>query len=359
MKVMTILGTRPEIIRLSATIEELDRRAVQILVHTGQNFDERLSELFFRELSVRKPDVHLSIRATSFTEQVAAILTGTEALLRAHRPDRVLILGDTNSGISAYVACRMGIPVYHMEAGNRCYDDRVPEEVNRRVIDQCSRVLLPYTTRSSQNLLREGFDADRIKVTGNPIWEILNKHRTKIDSSDVLQRLELRSQGYFLVTTHRAENVDDPLRLRGILTALHALRRSFSRPVVCSVHPRTRAKMEEFGIRSEDSDVRFCEPFGFIDFVRLEKEAFCVLTDSGTVQEETCILHVPSVTMRDVTERPETIDCGSTVLTGTDPDRIMKAVEQVTSSPTDWTVPPEYLMDDVAARVGDLVTSPR
>jgi UDP-N-acetylglucosamine 2-epimerase (non-hydrolysing) len=350
--VMTILGTRPEIIRLSLAIKLLDRCAEHILVHTGQNYDARLSGVFFRELGVRQPDVFLEVDSSSFGVQVGQLLSRIEPLFLEHRPDRVLILGDTNSGLTAIVARRLGIPVYHMEAGNRCNDFRVPEESNRRIIDHISSVLLPYTTGGRENLLREGIKAESIYVTGNPIYEVIQYFADRIALSTVLSDFEVEEGKFFLVTAHRAENVDVESRLSSLIDALVSLQNRYGFPVLCSLHPRTRFRMREFGISFDQTRVRFVEPFGFFDFVRLEQTAFCVLSDSGTVQEETCILGVPNVTLRDVTERPETIECGSSVLAGCDPQRILDAVEFATHGNKSWQPPPEYL----ACHVADAVT---
>ena len=353
---MTILGTRPEIIRLSLVIGLLDERAEHTLVHTGQNYTDTLNDIFFREMQVRQPDEHLSVRG-SFGEQIGQLLPAVEKLFMERRPDRVLVLGDTNSGISAIVARRFGIPVYHMEAGNRAFDDRIPEEVNRRVIDHASTILMPYTARSRDNLLREGFPLERVLVTGNPIKEVLDRHAASIDASDALTRLDVKKGKYFLVTAHRAEMVDNPAKLHGVVSALRALHAKYGYPVLCSVHPRTAGKMQQHGISTDEPGVHFLEPLGFFDFVRLERDAFCVLTDSGTVQEETCIMQVPNVTIREVTERPETVECGSNFLSGTDPDTIVQAVETVTNLPGKWTPPVEYLAGNVAATVCRIVTS--
>lgn len=354
MKILTILGTRPEIIRLSGVIRLLDRCADHILAHTGQNYDPRLSQIFFDELGVREPDVFMGVRADGFAGQIGQILERSEALFKQHRPDRLLILGDTNSGMAAIVARRLGIPVYHMEAGNRCYDDRVPEEVNRRVIDHASSVLLPYTQRSRENLLREGFATNQVYVTGNPIGEVIQEAAEKIQSAGVLAAQGLQEGSYFLVTLHRAENVDTEQRLRGILAALEKLAADYAFPLICSLHPRTRSKLEKFGIQQE-SRIRFVAPLGFLDFVRLEKSAFCILSDSGTVQEEACIFGVPNVTLRDVTERPETLECGSNMLSGADCDSIHGAVRFVTANRAGWSVPPEYAQRGVAQAVCRIV----
>lgn len=356
MKIMTVLGTRPEIIRLSRVIPALDQHASKhILVHTGQNFDERLSGLFFKQLGVRQPDIHLGIRSTGFGDQVGKILTGIETAIKDHRPDRLLILGDTNSGLTALVARRFGIPVYHMEAGNRCFDDRVPEEVNRRVIDHCSTVLMPYTERSRQNLLREGIAGQNIYVTGNPIKEVLDHYQPQIEASTVLKDLGVNSGEFFLVTMHRSENVDIPERLNALVDALRAMHQEYGHPVICSFHPRTRARVEQFGVNTDHSGLHFLEPLGFFDFVALEKSAFCLLSDSGTVQEEGCIFQVPNVTIRDVTERPETIEGGSNILASCNVERIRSTVKMVTSSRSTWRVPPEYLADNVADTVCRIV----
>ncbi|HEY1691495.1 MAG TPA: UDP-N-acetylglucosamine 2-epimerase (non-hydrolyzing) [Polyangiaceae bacterium] len=351
MKILTVLGTRPEIIRLSLLIPLLDRHAEHVLVHTGQNFDDRLDALFFRELRLRRPDVYMGVRAPTFSEQIGQILSGIEPLLLQHRPDRLLILGDTNSGLTAIVARRLGIPVFHMEAGNRCYDDRVPEEVNRRVIDHSSSILMPYTQRSRENLLREGIAGEKIFVTGNPIKQVMDAFQPQIDSSTVLSELSVDDKRYILVTMHRAENVDLPERLRMLIDGLTQVRAAFDMPVVCSLHPRTRAKVAQYGIDLERAGVLFVEPLGFFDFVRLERSAFCILTDSGTVQEEACILGTPAVTIRDVTERPETVECGSNVIAGAAPADILACVRQMTSMPTAWTPPPEYVAPLVAETV--------
>ena len=350
MKILTILGTRPEIIRLSRIIEKLDGLCDQVVVHTGQNYDENLNDVFFKELRVRTPDHYLGAKG-SFGEQIGMILSKIEEVLMQERPDRFLVLGDTNSSLAAIIAKRLGVPVYHMEAGNRCYDDRVPEEVNRRLIDHSSDVLLPYTERSRQNLIREGIEGDRIYVTGNPIYEVINHYDKQIEQSDILSELELNTGEYLLVTMHREENVDIEKRLRSLTKALDLLQKEYAVPVVVSTHPRTRLRMKSFGLQLENSSIRFLEPFGFFDFVYLEKNAFCVLSDSGTVQEECCIFKIPNVTMRDVTERPETIDCGSNVLSGVQPEMIQHCVRTVVNHNCDWTPPKEYLVDNVSDTV--------
>jgi UDP-N-acetylglucosamine 2-epimerase (non-hydrolysing) len=353
MNVTTIVGTRPEIIRLSRIIPLLDRLCAHTLVHTGQNSDPQLSDVFFDELDVRAPDVHLGISGLDFAAQAGAILERVGAHLAASRPDALLILGDTNSGLSAIVAARLGIPVFHMEAGNRCFDDRVPEEVNRRIIDHSSTVLMPYTHRSKENLLREGIGIERIYVTGNPIYEVLEAFRPKIDGSDALRRLEVEARKYLLVTLHRAENVDKPERLERMLRALAAEGERLGMPVLVSVHPRTADKMKRFNVAGEG--LRLLAPLGFFDFVALEKQARAVLTDSGTVQEECAIFGVPNVTLRDVTERPETLECGSNIVAGSHPEDIERALRVALEAGGGWRPPAEYLATSVAMTVAKIV----
>lgn len=354
MRVMTILGTRPEIIRLSRVIALLDDLCEHILVHTGQNYDPTLSDVFFSELSVRKPDHFMDARGT-MAGQIAGILAGAEKLFTERRPDRLLILGDTNSGLSAMIAARMRIPVFHMEAGNRCYDDRVPEEINRRVIDHTSDVLMPYTYRSKENLVREGIERERIFVTGNPIFEVLEYYAGRIDGSDVLERMGIEPRGFFLVTLHRAENVDEPARLSRLLAGMSRVAETYDTTMVVSVHPRTASRLEQSGLAPSSPRLRMLAPLGFFDFVKLEKSARLVLSDSGTVQEECAIFRVPNVTLRDVTERPETIECGSNILTGSDPDDVIRTADLALRSPAEWNVPDEYVARGVSLTVARIV----
>ena len=355
MKVMTIFGTRPEIIRLSLVMRVLDQHSEHIMVHTGQNFHESLSDIFFKDLGIRDPDVHLGVRSESFGDQIGQILAKTDQVICEKKPDRILILGDTNSALSAIVAARKLIPVFHMEAGNRCYDDRVPEEVNRRIIDHSSTILLPYTERSKENLVREGIERERIYVTGNPIKEVLDSFQQQIDESDALVKLSVAPFGYFLATIHRAENVDISKRLANILTAFDAVAAKFDKEVLVSLHPRTASKLEALVDRPRSDRVRLLEPIGFFDFVKLEKNALGVLTDSGTVQEECCIFRVPNVTVRDVTERPETIEAGSNIVSGAEPESIVRSLELALSQPSEWTPPPEYLVQNVSQIVSKIV----
>lgn len=336
MKVLTIAGTRPEWIRLSLIIPKLDKLCDQILVDTGQNYDTNLRDIFFKELNIRKPNYELEATGT-FGEQISNILVELEEIIADERPDAFLVLGDTNSSLGAIMAKRMGIRVFHMEAGNRCYDDRVPEEVNRRIIDHSSDILMPYTERSRQNLLDEGIHSSRIFVTGNPIKEVLDHFpdtRKKVKGD------------YYLVTLHRQENVDNPERLVKFVQAFSQL----DKPVKWSVHPRTR---KQLGDRIMPKNIEVLEPLGFKEFISLERSAYCVLTDSGTVQEECCIFGVPCVTLRDSTERPETVEVGSNFISGCEPESILQGIKTVVG--TKWTPPPEYLVDNVSDTVCKIV----
>jgi UDP-N-acetylglucosamine 2-epimerase (non-hydrolysing) len=333
----------------------LDQNCEHVTVHTGQNYHESLSDIFLRDLEVRTPDYHFGIRANSFGEQIGQILTRTDEILAEAKPDRILILGDTNSALTAIVAARRGIPVFHMEAGNRCYDNRVPEEVNRRIVDHSSALLLPYTERSKENLVREGIERERIYITGNPINEVLQTYSEKIDESDALDKFDVKEYEYFLVTLHRAENVDSMERLQKILQGLSQTVEKFDKPMLVSVHPRTAEKLAQFGLQPASEKIKMLDPLGFFDFVKLEKNALAVLTDSGTVQEECAIFGIPNVTIRDVTERPETIEAGSNILSGAETESILRAVELALSQPANWIAPKEYLAENVSQTVSKII----
>lgn len=356
MKVATILGTRPEIIRLSLIIPKLDQWADKhILIHTGQNHDPRLSDIFFAGLKVRSPDIHIDSKSATFGQQLARMFTEVEQVLLREQPDRVLVLGDTNSALCALLAERMGIPVYHMEAGNRCFDPKVPEELNRRMIDAVCSHNLPYTTISRDNLLREGRPPQRVHVTGNPIFEVMTHYRHAVQGSNILELWNLKPNQYCVVTAHRAENVDDPHRLHSILQGLDQVAETFGQPLLVSLHPRTRDQMERWGLHTKQPHIHFCPPFSFFDFLQLQQHARCVLTDSGTVQEESCIMGTPAVTIRDSTERPETIQCGSNMLSGLQPASILNGVKRMVARRGSWTAPAEYTDPHVSDKVVNLV----
>lgn len=353
MRVVTVLGTRPEIIRLSLIIRKLDALADKhVLVHTGQNFTRTLSDVFFEDLGLRPPDYLFEGARQTLGGQLSVMFAEMEQILTTHKPDVVLLLGDTNSALCAIIAERMGIPVVHMEAGNRCYDLSVPEEKNRRIIDAVSTINMPYTSYSKGNLLREGFPSNRIVLTGNPINEVIQHYTPQIDASDVLARMGLQQGGYVLVTAHRAENVDVPERLQGILEGLNRVASRFDKRIICSVHPRTRSRIDNGSVQvTMDPRVEFYEPMGFFDFVKLEQNAYLAITDSGTVQEECCLFHVPTVTIRMTTERPETIDCGSNAVCGLNAARIEEAAVVMTKLPAIWQCPDGYLAEDVSDKV--------
>jgi len=346
MKILTIAGTRPELIRLCIIIEKLDRLVDHVFVYTNQNFDYNLSGKFFDELDIRKPDYYLDNQSSSFAPFISNSIMEFERILMTERPDKVLVLGDTNTGLLTLLANKLRIPVYHMEAGNRCYDSRVPEETNRRVIDSLSTYNLPYTENSKQNLLNEGYDKNHVFKTGNPIYEVLNKFEDEINSSKILDELGLQPGKFVLVTAHRAENVDNPDTLKNIAHALFKIAKTFK--IVFSVHPRTRQKLE--GSKFPDN-VILSEPFGLFDFVKMEKTARVTISDSGTVQEECCIYKVPSITIRRTTERQETIECGSNILTGTKTENIINAFKAILRRESTWEPPEDYLVGNVSDTV--------
>jgi len=347
MKIITILGTRPEIIRLSRIIPLLDQFCTHILIHTGQNYDKKLSDIFFTELGIRTPDYYLNVKAESPGEQIGKILSNCEKIFHSENPDKILILGDTNSALCAIIAKRMGIPVYHMEAGNRCYDDQVPEEVNRRIIDHSSDILLPYTERSRMNLIREGIENRRIFVTGNPIFEVISYYEDKIAGSTIINDINLIKNNYFLITMHRAENVDNPNRLKKIVQSFTLLYNKYQMQIIVSTHPHTRKRLSEIQFGQSDF-IKYLEPFGFVDFISLEKNAFCVISDSGTVQEECAIMGVPNCTIRDTTERQETLETGVNILSGIEPDSIIRCVNTVLTNSKNGIAPSEYLVKNVS-----------
>ncbi|MAS96604.1 MAG: UDP-N-acetylglucosamine 2-epimerase (non-hydrolyzing) [Verrucomicrobiales bacterium] len=357
MKILTILGTRPEIIRLSRVIASLDEVFDHVLVHTGQNSDFRLSEVFFQDLGVREPDYFLEIDRSSPGRIIGEVLIETEKVLLKERPDAVLILGDTNSALSAIIARRLKIPIFHMEAGNRCFDPNVPEEMNRRIVDHSSDVNLVYTEHARRNLLAEGIHPRSIYLTGSPMREVLDFNRAKFKASAVLNELKLERGNYFLASIHRAENVDSEGKLVGLLETFDLLSEEYGIPVIVSMHPRTRERVEKLNGWRAKGDVRFLEPFGFHDYIALQLNARCTLSDSGTVSEEAAILGFPAVTLRHSIERPEAMDTGHIVVTGLNREIIFDAVKLVTSRlwKDSGNVPPEYEVTNTSERVVKLI----
>jgi UDP-N-acetylglucosamine 2-epimerase (non-hydrolysing) len=358
LKIATVVGTRPEIIRLSRTMALLDRHVNQIIIHTGQNYDYELNEIFWNELDLRKPDYFLGIDTSSLGAAVGGILQKTEEILKIEKPDGLLVLGDTNSCLSAYMAKRMHIPVFHMEAGNRSFDFNVPEETNRRIIDHIADFNLVYTEHARRHLLSEGLQHRRIYLTGSPMKEVLEYYKPKIDKSEILSELGLEANKYFMVSTHREENVDNPENLKKILVVLNELANTYNIPVIVSTHPRTRKRIEQLGESGLDERIQFLKPFGFIDYVHLQQNALCTVSDSGTISEESSILGFPAISLRQSMERPEAQDTGSIILTGFDPDVILNSVSMVVKEIKERkfkSVPADYQINDTSWRVVKLI----
>ncbi len=325
-KILTFVGTRPELIKMSLVIARIERLTRHVLVHTGQNYDYSLNQILFEDLGIRKPDYFLNAAGKTASETIGRVIIAADAVLEQEKPDAVLIYGDTNSGMAVIAAKRHKIPVFHMEAGNRCFDQRVPEELNRKVIDHLSDVNMVLTEHARRYLLAEGVPGERIFKVGSHMWEVLDYFRGRIDQSTILDRHGLEPDRYFLVSAHREENVDDPVKLESLLNGLDALAQRFDWPVIVSTHPRTRKKLLDSRLTQLSSQIRFLEPFGFIDYVRLQIGAYCVISDSGTITEEAALLDLPAVTMRDAIERPEGMDGGTLVMSSSRPDRLLDAV---------------------------------
>lgn len=353
-KVMTVVGTRPEIIRLSATIKRLDATLDHVLVHTGQNYDPLLNEVFFADLDLRAPDILLGVRTDSLGQVLGDVLVGTERAIGEVRPDALLVLGDTNSCLAAVMAKRLRVPVYHMEAGNRCFDENVPEETNRRLVDHVADYNLVYTEHARRNLLAEGLQPRRIIKTGSPMREVLDSYRGRIEDSTVLPRLGLEAGEYFLVSAHREENVDSPARLGALLDCLEAVRDAYGKPILVSTHPRTRKRLDALG--RTVGGVRFHDPLGFLDYNQLQRQALCCLSDSGTIAEESTILRFPAVTLRDSIERPEALDTGSIMMTGLDPANVLEAVAIAVAAPAS-EIPDDYRITNTSERVVNFIVS--
>ncbi len=361
LKVMTILGTRPEIIRLSRVMARLDNYCDHVIVHTGQNWDYELNEVFFEDLGVRRPDHFLGAGGGTLGETLGKILSQSERAIREEAPDAVLVLGDTNSAIAAIIARRMKVPVYHMEAGNRSFDRNVPEETNRKLVDHISDFNLVYTEHARRHLLAEGIQHRRIYLTGSPMREVLDFYRPQIEASDVLTRLKLDPKRYFIVSLHREENVDSSERLGSLIATLNALAECYDFPVIVSTHPRTRKRMDELAA-SLDERVQYMQPFGFHDYNHLQMESFCAISDSGTIAEEASMLGFAAVTPRDAIERPEGLDVGCILITGLDHDNMLRGIDVVTrmfaervASGAVHPIPQDYTIDNTSERVVSLI----
>ena len=360
LRVMTIVGTRPEIIRLSRVMARLDEHTEQILVHTGQNYDYELNEIFFHDLGVRRPDYFLNAATGTAAETIGQIIARVDALLREVRPDAVLILGDTNSCLSAIAAKRLKIPIFHMEAGNRCFDQRVPEETNRRIVDHTADINLTYSDIAREYLLREGLPPDRIIKTGSPMFEVLTHYRSQIDASDVLARLGLTAGEYFVVSAHREENIESDMNLDHLAESLNAIAQTYGQRVIVSTHPRTQKRIDARGVRF-DPRVELLKPLGFHDYVHLQMYARATLSDSGTITEESSILNFPALNIREAHERPEGMEEASVMLVGLTPTRVMQGLQILESQPRGETrllrQVADYSMPNVSDKVLRLLLS--
>lgn len=360
MKIATLVGTRPELIKLSRVIAELDRAGDHVLVHTGQNYDYELNEIFFKDLEIRRPDHFLEAAGADLGETIGNIIARSYGLLRQVRPEAVLLLGDTNSCLAALSAKRLRIPLFHMEAGNRCFDERVPEEVNRRVVDHVADINLVYTEHARRYLLAEGLRPDTVIKTGSPMREVLEHYHARIDASDALQRLKLEAGRYFVVSVHREENVDSEPNLRQLMEALRAVWQRYRLPLVFSTHPRTEQRLKAAGLGPDGADIRVLKPLGFFDYVRLQAAASCVLSDSGTLTEESSILGFPAVTLRQAHERPEGMDVGTLVMSGLSPAGILEAIALARRHHEEgrrFAPAPDYAAADVSAKVVRIIHS--
>jgi UDP-N-acetylglucosamine 2-epimerase len=345
LKVMTILGTRPDLIKMSRVIDEFDKHVKHILVHTGQNYDYELNQVFFDDLNIRKPDYFLNAVGTDAMVTIAKIIEKSSEVLRAEKPDAVMFYGDTNSCLAVIPAKRMKIPVFHMEAGNRCFDQRVPEELNRKVIDHLSDINFVLTEHARRYLLAEGIKPETVIKTGSHMNEVLNFYMPKIQKSDILKRLNLKSKQYFIVSAHREENVDAPENLIDIVESLEALADKYKFPIIFSTHPRTQKRLDELNILNINPLIKFVKPFGFTDYIKLQMESLCVLSDSGTITEEASLLNLSAVTIRNSHERPEGMDVGALIMSGLKKDRVLDSVSVIISQQEDGRLPttaPDY-----------------
>jgi len=360
LKVMTVVGTRPEIIRLSRVLERLDHYTDHVLVHTGQNYDYELNQVFFDDLGLRSPDYYLDAAGESLAETIGQIIIGIDPILDNEKPDALLVLGDTNSCLSIIPAKRRKIPIFHMEAGNRCFDQRVPEETNRKIVDHVSDINMPYSDIAREYLLREGIPADRIIKTGSPMYEVLEFHREKIKNSDVLERLDLQDRGYFVVSAHREENVDLPVHLSQLVQVLNALPEQFNLPVIVSTHPRTRKRFESAGVIL-DNRIQLLKPLSFSDYLCLQQHALAVLSDSGTITEESSILNFPALNIREAHERPEGMEEGTVMMTGLNVERVMQGLSILSeqSREHERLLRPvsDYMMPNVSEKVVRIIIS--
>ncbi|VVB88628.1 UDP-N-acetylglucosamine 2-epimerase [uncultured archaeon] len=361
IKVMTIVGTRPEIIKLSRVMHELDQHTNHILVHSGQNYDYELNEIFFKQLGIRKPDYFLNAVGETVAQTIGNVIAKSDEIMELVQPDALLLYGDTNSCLSVISAKRRKIPIFHMEAGNRCFDQRVPEEINRKIVDHLSDINMPLTEHARRYLLAEGIKPETVIKTGSPMKEVLGHYLPKIDASDVLERLHVEPQGYFVVSAHREENVDSDSNFGDFIDTLKAIVKRYNKTIIVSTHPRTRKRMENLGVCNLDDRICFLKPLGFFDYVKLQKYAFCVISDSGTITEESSILNFPSVTIRQAHERPEGMDEGTLIMCGLKKERVMESIDIVTShhskSSRQFRLVQDYDTENVSKKVLRVIMS--
>ena len=360
IKVVTIVGTRPEIIKLSRVIAELEKHVDHIIVHTGQNYDYELNEIFFKDLGVKKPNYFLNAVGNSTAETIGNIITESDKILEKENPDAVLLYGDTNSCLSVISAKRRQIPIFHMEAGNRCFDQRVPEELNRKIVDHLSDINMPLTEQARDYLVAEGIKPETVIKTGSCMKEILSFYKDKIDSSKVLKNLKLKKGEFFIVSSHREENVDYKENLISFLDSLNGIAEKYNLPIIVSTHPRTRARIEKISNIKMDDKIQFLKPLGFFDYVNLQKNAKCVISDSGTISEESSILGFPAIMIRAAHERPEGMDEGAVIMSGLKRERILESLQMVISQNENGVVPnrvADYDVDNVSMKVSRIILS--
>jgi UDP-N-acetylglucosamine 2-epimerase (non-hydrolysing) len=361
LKVLTIVGTRPEIIKLSRVINQLDKHTEHVLVHTGQNYDYELNEIFFQQLEIRKPNHFLNAAGATVAQTVGNVIAKADEVFAATQLDALLLLGDTNSCLAAYPAKRRKIPIFHMEAGNRCFDQRVPEEINRKIIDHISDINLPYTEHARRYLLAEGIKPETIIKTGSPMKEVLTHYRPQIAASDVLKELNLEPERYFVVSAHREENIDSETNFIDLVDALKAIAEKYDLPIIVSTHPRTRKRMEALNLVDFDQRIQFLKPLGFFDYVKLQMDAYCTVSDSGTITEESSILNFPAVTIRQAHERPEGMDDGTLIMCGLKKERVLEAIAVVRSHLVEGMRPfrivQDYDVDNVSKKVLRIILS--
>ena len=358
---MTILGTRPEVIKLSRVINELDRHTDHILVHTGQNYDYELNEIFFKQLEIRKPDHFLDAAGETPAETIGNVISKSDKLMALDRPDALLLLGDTNSCLAVISAKRRKIPIFHMEAGNRCFDQRVPEEINRKIVDHTSDINLTYTEHARRYLLMEGLKPETVIKTGSPMKEVLNYYSSQIEKSNTLKQMNLEPGHHIIVSAHREENIDIEKNFSDFLKSLNTIAEKYDRPVIVSTHPRTRKKLKEQGNFKTDNRIQFLKPLGFIDYVKLQTNAFCVVSDSGTITEESSILNFPAVTIRQAHERPEGMDEGTLIMCGLKPNKVIESIDIVTThyskNKREFRLVQDYDSDNVSKKVLRIIMS--